>query len=307
MRRVFLTGGSGFVGTAVMAALLERGWAVNALVKHVKLNVAYEHLTPIQGDLFDGDSLDRGMADCQACIHLVGIIAEHRWSGVTFDRMHIEATRMVLGAEKRAGIERHLHMSALGARPNAPSEYHRTKFAGEQLVRGSGIPATIIRPSMIHGPGGAFMKMEAKWARGKAMPFLFMPYFGGGVLGLDGAGLLQPIFVNDVARVFAEALDRPETIGQTFEIAGPDRVTWPQLHHDVSRAVTGKSKPAVPVPAWYAKAMTHVVPANLLPFNRAQVVMSQEDNITDIDPFVRAFGFSPRPWVESVNSYAGDL
>ena len=307
MRSVILTGGSGFVGTAVLKELVHRGWHVNALVNRGALAEGGDDVTPIRGDVFDAAALDRGMAGCTACVHLIGIIRENRRKGVTFDRMHVDATRQVLHAAARNGVTRYVHMSAIGSRPDAPSAYHRTKFAAEQSVRFCGLRATILRPSMIHGPGGEFMKMEANWARGRAVPYLFMPYFGRGVLGLSGAGLLQPLFVDDVARAFVDALDRDGTIGQTFEIGGPDRVSWPQLHHDVSVAVTGKSKRAIAIPAWYAKLLTRVVPSPLLPFNLAQVQMSEEDNVTDLRPFERAFEFVPSGWKQSLASYAGKL
>ena len=307
MRTVFLTGGSGFVGSAVLKELVRRGWHVNALVNRGTLAETGGQVTPINGDLFDPAVLDRGMAGCSACIHLVGIIRENPAKNMTFERLHVSATRQVLAAAARNGLGRYVQMSAIGARPDAPSAYHRTKFAAEEFVRLSSLKSTILRPSIIHGPGGEFMKMEAKWARGQALPFVFMPYFGHGVLGLGGAGLLQPVFVDDVARAFVDAIDLEETIGHIYELGGPDRVTWPQLHHDASRAITGKAKPAVAIPAWYAKTITHVVPAAWLPFNLSQVQMSEEDNVTNLRPFEKAFGFSPQPWLASLNSYASQL
>src|SRR5262252_7117141 len=109
-------------------------------------------------------------------------------------------------------------MSALGTRPDAVSTYHKTKFAAEQYVRGSGLDWTIFRPSLIHGPKGEFLQMEAKWARYAAPPFLFMPYFGAGPFGTGGAGKLQPVYVKDVARAFADALSNRKTIGEIFPI-----------------------------------------------------------------------------------------
>jgi NADH dehydrogenase len=149
--------------------------------------------------------------------------------------------------------------------------------------------------------------MEAKWARGKAPPFLFMPYFGAGLMGRGGAGKLQPVYVGDVARAFVDALEKPETIGEVYPLGGPDVVTWPQMHHLVSRAIVGRKRAAVALPAWYAKTITHVVPAQLLPFNRDQVIMSQEDNTCDLAKFVDNFAWTPRGFEESVKSYAKEL
>ena len=301
-RRVFVTGGSGFVGSAVIDELLSRGYRVNALVNRRKLDRA--DVQSIQGGLFDENALDEGLRDSDAVIHLVGIIMQRASKGITFERMHFEGTRRVVGAARRNGAKRYVHMSALGTRPNAVSDYHRTKFKAEEYVRASGLDWTIFRPSFIHGPRGEFMQMEAKWARRKAPPFLFMPYFGAGALGRGGAGQLQPVYVGDVARAFVDALEKPNTIGEIYPLGGPDVVTWPQMHHIVSEAIVGKKRRAVAIPAWYAKAITHVVPAALLPFNRDQVIMSQEENTCDLSKFVDDVGWTPRPFAETVRSYA---
>lgn len=304
--RVFVTGAGGFVGRAVVGELAARGRGVVALVRKPDARFAGE-ARPVVGDLFDAAALDDGMKGCDAVVHLVGIIKEVPSRGVTFDRIHREGTMRVLAAARRNGVRRFVHMSALGSRPDADSEYHKTKFRAEEAVRASGLDLTILRPSMIHGPGGEFMKMEAAWARGTAAPFVAMPYFGAGLLGLRRAGLLQPVYVGDVARAFADALDKPETIGQAYDLGGPERMSWPQLHAVASEAIVGRRRVSLPLPAWYAKALAAVVPRALLPFNRDQVVMSQEDNVCDLTAFVRAFGWEPRPFRQTLEAYAGEL
>ena len=304
-RRVFVTGGSGFVGSAVLDELGQRGYQVNALVNRRKLDRS--DVQSIQGGLFSDKALDEGMRECDAVVHLVGIIMQRPSKGITFERMHFQGTVRVVDAARRNGVKRYVHMSALGTRPNAVSDYHRTKFLAEEYVRGSGLDWTIFRPSFIHGPRGEFMQMEAKWARRKAPPFLFMPYFGAGAFGRSGAGQLQPVYVEDVARAFVDALEKPNTIGEIYPLGGPDVVTWPRMHYIVSEAVVGKKRRAIAIPAWKANLLTHLVPGPLLPFNRDQVIMSQEENTCDLSKFVADFGWTPRPFAETVNSYAGEL
>src|SRR5689334_1975229 len=238
--RVFVTGGSGFVGSGVIDELVSRDYTVNALSHHRNLKSEGDAVHSVKGDLFDAAALDEGMGGCEAVIHLVGIIMEKRGRGITFQRVHVEGTKHVVDAAMRNGVKRYVHMSALGARPGAVSTYHRTKYAAEEYVRASSLEWTIIRPSLIHGPGGDFMQMEAKWARFSAPPFLFMPYFGAGAMGFGGAGMLQPVYVKDVARAFVDALENRKTIGEVYPLAGPDRVTWPELHRIASTAITGK-------------------------------------------------------------------
>jgi uncharacterized protein YbjT (DUF2867 family) len=305
-QRVFITGASGFVGSAILDELARRAIPATALVNRETISSAGE-VRSFKADLLDSKSLDEGLADCQAVIHLVGIIMENPRTGVTFDRLHVQATRSIVEAAKRAGIRRFVHMSALGVRQNAVSEYHKTKWQAEEIVRGSGLDWTIFRPSMIHGARGQFMRMEANWARKKTPPFFFMPYFGAGIMGWGGAGMLQPVQVSDVARAFVDALSNPQSVGKTYALAGQDRLTWPQLHKIASRAIVGKSRLTLAIPAWYARLLTRLVPQSLLPFNRDQVVMSQEDNTADMTDFVRDFGWNPAGFESSLREYCGEL
>lgn len=306
-KHVLVTGGSGFVGSAVIEELLARGHRVTALVHRRGLDLTHDRLATVTGGLFDRSALDGALAGCDAAIHLVGIIMERPGDGVTFDHVHFEGTREVVDACVRNNVRRYVHMSALGTRPDAVSRYHQTKFRAEQYVMASGLEWTIFRPSLIHGPKGEFMGMEAKWARGKAPPFLFMPYFGAGPLGHGGAGKLQPVYVGDVARAFADALDNPKSIGEIYPLAGSQQVTWPELHRISATAIVGKPRRVMPLPAWYARVLTKVVPGKLLPFNADQVTMSQEDNTADLTKFVDDFGWTPGAFEEQVKGYAGKM
>jgi uncharacterized protein YbjT (DUF2867 family) len=304
--RIFVTGASGFVGSAIVKELRSRSYTVNALMNRKDLPVA-EGVRVIRGGLFDAAVLAEGMEECDAVIHLVGIIMESPSRGVTFDRIHFQGTRAVVDAANRAGVRRYVQMSALGVRPNAVSNYHRTKFQAEEYVRDSGLDWTIFRPSLIHGPRGEFMQMEAKWARKKAPPFLFMPYFGAGFMGRGGAGKLQPIFVDDVARAFVDSLENPKTVGEIYPIGGAEQLTWPELHHIAAEKIVGKRRWVMPIPVWKAKLLTYVVPGFLLPFSWDQVVMSQENNTCDLGKFREAFGWETRGFSEALAGYASQI
>jgi uncharacterized protein YbjT (DUF2867 family) len=305
-QRIFVTGGTGFVGSAVISELLSRKFAVSALVNRRTLPFG-DQVTAIQGDLFDPANLDKGLSGCDAIIHLIGIIMERPAKGVTFQHIHVDGTRAIVDAAQRAGIKRYIHMSALGTRPDAKSQYHQTKYQAEEYVKQSTLDWTILRPSMIHGPKGDFMKMEAKWARKKAAPFLFMPYFGAGLLGMGGAGKLQPVYVNDVARAFVDALEKLQTIGKTYELAGSEQMTWSRMHRISAKAITDKARWVMPLPVWQAKLLTHLMPASWLPFNRDQVIMSQEDNTADMKKFNKDFGWTPGGFEELMRQYANQL
>jgi len=304
--RIFLTGASGFVGAAVLDELLARGYLVNALVHQKTLDPAQGRVESIQGGLFDPQAIQRGLRDCSAVVHLVGIIEEHPRHGVTFHRIHCEGARNVVDAATHAGVKRFVHMSALGTRPNAVSNYHKTKQQAEQLLRNSALDWTIIRPSLIHGPAGQFMQTVARWARKQAPPpffFMpFMPYFGG-----RHAGRIQPVFVKDVARAFVDALEKPTTIGRAYELAGPDQMTWPQFHHICAQAIVHKRRLTAAMPLSVAKLLAALGIAPFLGFNLDQVLMSQEDNTCDLTGFQKDFGWQPRGFETSLRSYSAQL
>ena len=301
--RILVTGASGFVGRAVIAELLERGYAVRALVNRRPVETQDPRVESVSGGLFDPAALDRAAGGCDAVIHLVGIIMERPLSGITFHRIHVEGTRNIVSAAQRSGISRYIHMSALGTRPSARSTYHKTKYAAELIVRESGLRWTIFRPSLIHGPKGEFMQMEKQWAKARLIP-PFMPYFGAGLFGRGGAGLLQPVFVGDVARAFVDALSNEKTVGEVYPIAGPDQMTWPQMHRTVATSIRGKPKRVAALPVGLARTLTYLIPGSLLGFNRDQIIMSQEDNTTDLSKFTSDFGWTPRPFKESLDTYA---
>jgi NADH dehydrogenase len=302
--KIFITGGSGFVGLAVIAELLARNYSIHALTNHRPINPP---VTNFKGSLFDDAVLDDALCGCDAAIHLVGIIMEKPSAGVTFERIHNQGTRRAIDAAKRAGVRRYLQMSALGTRPDAVADYHRTKYLAEQYVRGSGLDWTIFRPALIHGPGGEFIQMEAKWARKMAMPFLFMPYFGVGLFGLGRKRLVQPVFVGDVARAFVDALEEPNTIGEVYPLGGAQQMTWPAMHEVVAKTVVGHKRWTLPIPTWYATLLTKVVPAGLLPFNRSQIQMAGEDNACDNGKVIADFGWTPAGFETSLKAYADQL
>src|SRR6266849_1561213 len=217
MRLVFVTGATGFVGHAVLQRLGAAGHVVRCLVRHGSAGRlrGLGAIARIEGDVLTRRGLEEGMVGCDAVIHLVGIIREHRATNTSFESVHVEGTRNVLEAVKAAGVQRYLHMSALGTRRGAASRYHRTKWAAEEAVRASGLGWTIFRPSIIYGRGDGFVTMLASMVR--RLPAV--PVIG------SGRQRLQPIPVDQIAAGFAGALELATTITQTYEVGGPEPVT----------------------------------------------------------------------------------
>ncbi len=309
---IALTGASGFVGAHVLEHLLRAGHPVRALVrKPADLSGQHANLTVVPGGLFDESALTELMTGAEAVVHLVGIIDEKPGKGQTFERIHIEGTERLLAAATAIGsksprarhVTRWVQMSALGARPNAPARYHQTKWQAEERVRASGLAWTIFRPSIIHGPEGAFLRMVRDFWTGLLPPVV--PYFGAGLLGTGGAGRLQPIWVRDVAAAFTRCLVTPASVGKVYSLCGPEVYTWRSFYLAVKKHLpSARAKPIVPIPAWAAKLMA---PLPGVPFNKDQVLMSQEDALCQDRDAEQDLGLSFTRFEQALSQYAGEL
>lgn len=305
---VAVTGGSGFVGRAILAKLLESRYRVRALARDPsRLTQTDARIHAVKGDLSDHDALDALLNGVDAVIHVVGIIMEIPRKGQTFARVHADGTRNLVYAAKRAKVSRWVHMSALGSRPEAVSNYHRTKWEAEQTVRDSGLSYTIFRPSIIHGPDGEFMEMVKQFACKRLLGLLpWMPYFGSGLLGLGGAGRLQPVWVQDVAGCFVGALSNPRSENETYPVGGPDVYTWPQLFETCKRHLPrarAGNRPR-PIPVWYAKL---IAGKPGVPFNKDQVIMSQEDSVCQFTKVQSDFDIELAPFEPTFAEYAARI
>ncbi|MFY0545621.1 complex I NDUFA9 subunit family protein [Brevibacillus sp. H7] len=298
--KVLVTGSTGFVGTGIVAKLAEDGHQAVCLVrpgsehKRKRDRVAVSAVTFAPGDLFDTDSLERAAEGCDAVIHLVGIIREQPGRGVTFSRIHVTGTQNVLAAAKRAGVRRFVHMSALGAREGAASAYHQTKYAAEQLVRQSGIPHTIFRPSVIFGPGDAFVNMLADIVRLPVTP----------VIG-DGSYLLQPVSRVTVADVFSQALSLEQATNQIFEAGGPQPLSYEQILEAIGRAIGKKRLNKVHIPLALMKPLISMMEGfSFFPITNTQLTMLLEGNACkDTERLYNVFQTKKIPFQEGIEMY----
>lgn len=288
MQRIFVTGATGFVGHAVVRALLTQGFLVRCLVRPGSETAlkGFESIDRVPGDVLEPDGLAPSVEGCSAMIHLVGIIREQRAAGVTFDRLHTQATANMLGVAREAGVKRYIQMSAAGTRAGAVSRYHRTKWQAEEVVRASSLDWTIIRPSLIFGPGDEFVSVLARMIRRlPAVP----------VLG-DGQYQIQPIAVEHVAEAFARALRLPGTRGQTYEAGGPEPYRFVDLLDRIGHALGVRRVRKIHVPLGMVKAGTRAF--GWLPFSPVttdQIIMLEEGNVTDAAGFYEDFRLAAEP------------
>lgn len=267
IERICILGGSGFVGTQLVSQLAARGLTVRVLSHRreaAKELILLPTVEVIEADVHDQQELIRQFRGMDAVINLVGILHERNVGRADlpsarrgdFQKVHIELTRKIIHACGESGVRRLLHMSALGANPNARSAYQRSKGIAEALVReagmhhvehenwylngpkfihGYGLDVTVFRPSVIFGRGDAFLSMFARLL--KIFP----------VLPLAGAATrFAPVHVQDVSRAFADSLDNTATHGQTYGLCGPKAYTLQELVRYVGE-VTGKKRSIIPL------------------------------------------------------------
>lgn len=301
---VLLTGGTGFVGRALVPALAAAGHRVRLLIR-AGATRSSRRPPPAPGlrlcpaDFRDPASLGAAFQGVEAVVHLVGIIREV--GSQTFEQVHDRLSGDLLAAARAAGVRRWVHMSALGTRPGARSRYHRTKWAGEERVRSSGLSWTIFRPSLIYGPEDEFTNLFARLARWSPV----IPVMG------PGTNLLQPIAVEPVARAFARAVGEGSAAGITYDLCGPERMTFRELLRTIV-AATGRRRWLLPVPwpvARFQAALLEIFVGRLLrqppPLNRDQLLMLQEDNVGDGGPADRAFGLRHGRFLDDLAAYLG--
>jgi len=281
---VLVTGGTGFVGPHVVHVLRQEDRPVRVLARRPEKQKRLEAWGSeiVQGDMTDADSLRRAIEGCDTVVHLVALAP---FSGdEAVQRVMVQGARDLVEAAKDAGVKRFVAMSALGAREETQNlaPYLRGKWATEQAVRESGIDHAIFRPSFIFGRDGGLLPGLLRLAR-------YSP-----VMPVPGSKRMQPIWVDDVAAFFAAAVEDGGARTGTFELGGPDQVSWDELY-DRIRRVLGKRRLQVRVPGALAAAgatAAQVVP-KLKGAKGALAILEYEDNITDIGLAVAAFGIQP--------------
>ncbi len=281
--RVAITGGSGFVGSHTARALLGAGHEVVLAFRGTRRVTPRYGLSIARADVVDGHGLTEAFAGCDAVVHLVAIIREK--GKQTFDSVIRRGTENVVSAAAAAGIGHLVYVSAIGADPDPRFPYHYSKWLAEQAVRISGIPFTILRPSLIFGPGDGFFTTLRGLVR-YSIPVL--PVAG------DGGALFQPISVDDVVRCITISLERGPALRQ-IEIGGPEQLTYDEIIDVIHDAIGAgmRIKAHIPVAALMpvAAVMDRVLPNP--PVTPAQLRMLARHNITRIDAVPTAFGFAP--------------
>jgi uncharacterized protein YbjT (DUF2867 family) len=246
---VVVVGGSGFIGRHLVASLAAAGIRVTVpsrrreRAKHLILLPTVE---VIEADIMAPGVLERLLAGKQAVYNLVGILHSRRGRraeraandyGPDFARIHVELPQAIIAAARAARVQRFIHISALGASPNGPSEYLRSKGIGEQAVLAAeDLDVTVFRPAVVFGPEDTFLNRFARMARFLAVMAVPCP-----------DARFQPVYVGDVARALHFALEEPEARGKAYELCGPRVYTLKELVEFVC-ATIGRKRLVVGLP-----------------------------------------------------------
>ena len=292
---ILVTGGTGFVGGYVVAALRDRELDVRCLVRAPDARSARrlreQGCELVAGDLNDPASLRRAVEGCDAVVHLVAI---RQGRPEDFRRTMIEGTRALVDAAKAASVRRFVHMSALGVNEQTKDlvPFYNAKWEMERILEGAGLEHVIFRPSFIFGRGGGILPTFARIARITPVT----PIAG------SGTQRIQPIWAEDVGAFFAKAIDLDGAANRMFELGGPDAVDWNEFWQRLKRAL-GVRRPSVNVPMAFMRAnalVTERLPGNI-PLTRDLLAMLEAgDNTCDVRPAVETFEQSLLPLDEQL-------
>jgi len=290
---VTVFGGSGFLGRRVVGRLREHGFAVRVATRHpqrAETLFASSEVAAVAADVHDEQSVVKALVGARCAVNAVSLYMER--ASETFHAVHVEAARRVALLAARAGIDRLVHVSGLGADPASPSLYIRKRGEGEQAVRAAFADAVLVRPAVMFGPDDAFLSAMLRLLR--RLPVF--PMFG------RGETRLQPVSVEDVSEaiarlVMAQRGMHPEIV----ECAGPRVYTYEELLRSVAREA-GLRRALVPVPFAVWRALARA--AEMLPHppvTRSQVELMEIDTVpTPRTPGLADLGLSPSSLEEAI-------
>lgn len=287
--RVLVTGGSGVVGKMAVTALIARGHAVRLLSRHAEADAAQwpRGVEARNASVADAGQIRGAATGCDAVLHVAGIVAESP-PDVTFVNTNVEGTRNLLRETERAKVGRFLYVSSLGADRGA-SEYHRSKYAAENLVREFPGVWIILRPANVYGPGDEVISLLLKMMR--TLPVI--PFVG------SGDQPFQPLWADDLGEALAQAVERTDLKGRVLELAGGEETSVRDVL-DRFEKITGKSPPRLRVPQMLAGpgARAAEMLGLELPVTAGQLQMMEEGSViaNPLDnALIAVFHITPTP------------
>ena len=304
MMRVAIFGGSGFVGSYVVDALVAAGHEPSLLVRLGSERKARqaECCRLVAGDLSSKTAIDAALENCAAVIYNVGILKESPKQGITFEELQYNGVVRVAKSMKTRGISRFLLMSANGAKSTG-TPYQETKFRAEEHVRASGFDVTIFRPSVIFGEPRGRMEIGTQLYAQMISPPIPAVGFFTGWRPYQGAVVMSPVHIEDVTQAFVTALRESSTIGKTYVLGGPEMLTWAEMLRRIAKTV-GRKKWILPMPIGIMKlAAAFLDWMPFFPVTRDQLTMLAEGNTADPAVLAQLIGRQPKVFNEAHLAY----
>lgn len=297
---VTVFGGSGFIGRNVVERLVKKDWMIRIAVRNLpRARVLMRSadggkVTIFPAPVQDEKSVRSAVEGANAVVNLVGILYEK--GAQTFQAIHHLGAARVAAVAAATGVQRLVHISAIGARAEAEAGYARSKGAGEEAVRKTFPKATVLRPSIVFGPGDSFLNLFARMAR--LSPAL--PLIGG------GRTRFQPVYVGDVADAIMRCLEDPACQGKTYELGGPRGYTFRQLIEIVLRQ-TRRPRLLISIPFGLAElqaAFLELLPVP--PLTRDQVRLLRQDNVVGENALtLEKLRITPKTLEDIIPAYLG--
>lgn len=299
---IFIAGGTGFIGQHLLRAFKKNNYKIRCLARSSERAGLCKKtgFDAVIGDITDSQSLKGSLEGIDTVVHLVGIIEDN--GDMTFERVHVEGTRNLVDEAKKAGVRRFFYQSALGASLKSPARYHRTKAEAEEIVKGSGIPYTIFRPSLVIGEKDGFTeKLKDLVGLG---PVVVVPG--------DGNAKFQPVYVDDWVKCFLSIINNTNAIGKTYEFGGPEHLTYNEIVTQLMD-VMGIKKKIAHMPMVLARAgvpfmgisqkIGGLFGKKVPSVTTEQLALLGVDNICDPDSVESSFGFSPITYREALRRF----
>jgi uncharacterized protein YbjT (DUF2867 family) len=295
---VGVVGGSGFIGGHLTLNLLQYGFHLHALShrRPVDLVSIRGRVQVFDGSIEDEEAMVQCFEGCDVVYHLVGIIVETKTK--TFEKTIRLGTERLVAAAKRAGVKRLIFLSALGTDSHAASRYFESKYAAEKTIKHSGLDYVIFRPSIVYGVEDQFINKIARIM--KFSPFV--PVIG------DGLYQFQPLYVEELTAIMAYAADKEFVSKKTYEVAGPDRLTYLDLV-DIIQRILNRKRMIVKIPFSVAHAAASILEKVVkpAPLTTDQLSMMRAGNTCDHTLVEREFGVSFAPLEQQLSKYLGKI
>ncbi|MCL4557639.1 MAG: NAD(P)H-binding protein [Deltaproteobacteria bacterium] len=295
--KIFVAGGTGYIGRHVIERLVQDGHSIRALVrKGSEAKLGAGHREPVIGDISDPLSLDGALDGCEAVVYLIGLRRELPSRGATFELAHVQGVRRIYERASRAGVRRWIHISANGVKSDTPDGYIRTKYRAEEFIKAQDLDYTILRPSIVFGNEAGDTVDFVTTIKGLLTQFpLVVPVMG------NGRYKLQPVHIDDLAHAISMIVDRPSTFNRTYSLCGAQSMAYNDILDIVTARYGLKKKAKLHIPAVLMRFAARLFQKiESFPVTAEQVGMLVAGNTCGDSDLFDELGIVPRAFREAI-------